>query len=304
MFETDPKQLKKKKIKVEAEFDKSQKKSATRPLRHLLQTVGNQVVQRLVAQRSSEGGFELDDEIAQRIQTERSGGEALDVEVRNNLGEKFNEDFSGVRVHAGSEADSLNRELGARAFTTGRDIFFRGGAYDPSSEGGQRLIAHELTHVLQQGGSAAEEHAPLRVNPPGDVFEQEADSLADRVITPGVGGLQRQETEEEEAVQMQEEEEEEEEELVQLQTEEEEYPYSTLKGTLPEESMPGEAGASTVDTTAKGTELDETIAGEVKPLSDETTAKPTETDLTLPEEEEMTATGKFAEEEEISPVTK
>jgi hypothetical protein len=89
-----------------------------------------------------------------------------------------------------------------------------------------------------------------------------------------------------------------------LQTEEEEYPYSTLKGTLPEESMPGEAGASTVDTTAKGTELDETIAGEVKPLSDETTAKPTETDLTLPEEEEMTATGKFAEEEEISPVTK
>lgn len=297
MFETDPRLWKKKKITVGAEQEKLPKKSAAEPLSHLQQTVGNQAVQRLMANRNSGGGFELDDETAQRIQAERSGGEALDSRVQSDLEEKFNENFSGVRIHTGSGADALSRELGARAFTTGGDIFFRAGAYNPGSEGGQRLIAHELTHVLQQGGQAAEGNAPFRVNPPGDVFEQEADSLAERVLTPGAGGLQRQE--EEEAIQMQEEEE----ELVQMQTEEEEFPSSTLKGPLPNESAPGEAVNLPEETTAKGSAPEETMAGEAKAVPEENTAKPVDEDFTLPEEETF-PTGKFEEEEEISPVKK
>jgi hypothetical protein len=64
----------------------------------------------------------------------------------------FEADFSGVKVHTDTEADIMNRQLNARAFTTGQDIFFREGEYSPSSGSGQKLIAHELTHVVQQTG--------------------------------------------------------------------------------------------------------------------------------------------------------
>jgi len=72
---------------------------------------------------------------------------------------RFGADFGGVRVHADAEAHQLNQDLSARAFTTGQDIFFKQGEYSPSSAGGQALLAHELTHVLQQGGT------PSGVNP-------------------------------------------------------------------------------------------------------------------------------------------
>ena len=62
-------------------------------------------------------------------------------------------DFSSVRIHTGQESDSLNRSLSARAFTTGSDIFFRSGEYNPGSTQGQQLLAHELTHVVQQGAA-------------------------------------------------------------------------------------------------------------------------------------------------------
>jgi hypothetical protein len=65
----------------------------------------------------------------------------------------FGADFSGVRIHADQRADSLNRSLNARAFTTGNDIFFKQGEYKPDSGGGQKLLAHELTHVVQQNGN-------------------------------------------------------------------------------------------------------------------------------------------------------
>ena len=65
----------------------------------------------------------------------------------------FGTDFSKVHVHTDSEADEFNQRLSARAFTTGRDIFFRQGEYSPGSDSGRKLIAHELTHTIQQGAS-------------------------------------------------------------------------------------------------------------------------------------------------------
>jgi hypothetical protein len=62
----------------------------------------------------------------------------------------FGADFGGVRVHTGAQADGLARSIQAKAFTTGQDVYFRQGAYEPGSRGGQELIAHELTHVGQQ----------------------------------------------------------------------------------------------------------------------------------------------------------
>lgn len=296
IFETDPKLAKNKKTKPAVEPEKPRKKPAAEPIGLLQQTIGNQAVQRLAAHPGGEGGFELEEETVQRIQAERSKGEALDSGVQADLGGKFDQDFSGVRVHTSPEADALSRELGARAFTTGSDIFFRAGAYEPGSSSGQRLIAHELTHVLQQGGEAAQGNANFRVNSPGDVYEKEADSLANQALSANPVGtaadLQRQE-EEEELIQMQEEEEEE--ELVQLQEEEDE----TYKGSDLDEVMAGEGKAAPEETTVKPSESAETMPGEAKAVPEETTAKEIETDLTIPEEE-YRSTEKPEEEEEIS----
>jgi Domain of unknown function (DUF4157) len=82
----------------------------------------------------------------------RAGG-ALPDAVRAPLEQAFGSDFGDVRIHADERADQLNQALHARAFTTGRDIYFARRAYDPRSRAGLETLAHELTHVLQQRGS-------------------------------------------------------------------------------------------------------------------------------------------------------
>ena len=92
-------------------------------------------------------------DVERSIDGARSGGKALDAGVRGAMEPAFGADFGGVRVHTGGEAHQLNQTLQARAFTTGPDIFFRRGEYRPESSGGQELLAHELTHVVQQGAA-------------------------------------------------------------------------------------------------------------------------------------------------------
>jgi len=192
---------------------------------NLQQQIGNRAVQRLLTQRSGDGPFELDDDTASQINQQRGGGQELDTSVQTRMGDATGHDFSGVRVHPDPQSHALNEQLGAKAFTTGHDIFFRSGAYNPGSSGGQELLAHELTHVVQQGTGQVSGGSKMTVNAPGDVYEQEADSVAKTVSSPGAA-IQQQPEEEEEPVQMQEEEEEvqmqEEEEEVQMQEEEEE----------------------------------------------------------------------------------
>ncbi len=195
----------------------------------LQQKVGNQAVQRLIAQRNGgESGFDLDEDTSNRINQARGSGQALDGAVQKQMSQSMGFDFSGVRVHTSSESDTLNQELGAKAFTTGQDVFFKQGAYNPGSSDGKELIAHELTHVVQQNtGRVGGGGGGMTVRPAGDAFEQEADAVA-KAMTSGSsataeGGVQRQEIpEEEEPVQMQELPEEEEEVQMQEMPEEEE----------------------------------------------------------------------------------
>ncbi len=173
-------------------------------LAHLQDQIGNRAIQRLLVQRSEEGPTNLDDDTANRINQARSGGKALNNTVQKQMSQATGHDLSGVRVHTSSESNELNRQLGAKAFTTGQDIFFREGAYDPHSSGGQELIAHELTHVVQQStGAVGSSGNGMTVNAPGDAFEQEADAVAKQVVSGGGGAeVQRQEVpEEEEALQ-------------------------------------------------------------------------------------------------------
>ncbi len=93
-------------------------------------------------------------DIESAIQNGRSGGQPLPNTLRQPMEQAFSADFSGVRVHTGSQSDAINRSISARAFTTGQDVFFRSGEYNPDSSSGKELLAHELTHTIQQGSCA------------------------------------------------------------------------------------------------------------------------------------------------------
>lgn len=87
-------------------------------------------------------------------QARASGGQAISTRIRERMEDAFGNDFTGVKIHTGAGADRISRSLGARAFTVGRDVFFRRGEFSPQSPGGRELLAHELAHVVQQNGGA------------------------------------------------------------------------------------------------------------------------------------------------------
>jgi hypothetical protein len=94
-----------------------------------------------------------------------AGGRPMDTRLRATMEGAFGADFSRVRLHTGDQAERLNRTTGSRAFTTGNRIFFGPGAYAPSSSAGRELLAHELTHVVQQGGAVRRSGGPAsRIN--------------------------------------------------------------------------------------------------------------------------------------------
>ncbi|UCH43011.1 MAG: DUF4157 domain-containing protein, partial [Dehalococcoidales bacterium] len=106
-----------------------------------------EAVQTKAGERSA---FEVSGNLEQRIEAARGNGQPLQESTRGSLESQLGHDFNNVRIHNDAEADKLSRQLGAEAFTTGRDVFFKEGTYDPDSDHGQGLIAHELTHVVQQ----------------------------------------------------------------------------------------------------------------------------------------------------------
>jgi len=103
---------------------------------------------------STMDGEELSSDVEGQIQNAKGSGRPLDSNTQSSMGQAFNADFSGVNIHTNGQSDTLNRSLQARAFTSGQDIFFRSGEYNPNSGGGQELLAHELTHTIQQGASS------------------------------------------------------------------------------------------------------------------------------------------------------
>lgn len=94
--------------------------------------------------------------VGARVQATRGGGVPLPEPHRAFFETRFGCDFSHVSIHADATANALSRALGARAFTTGRDIYFRDGEYRPWSWSGRALLAHELAHVVQQSGGAVQ----------------------------------------------------------------------------------------------------------------------------------------------------
>jgi outer membrane protein OmpA-like peptidoglycan-associated protein len=104
--------------------------------------------------RLAEGGTQQT-EAPDGIATRLGAGRPMEQGVRDFFEPRFGTDFSTVRVHADASADAAARSVNALAFTLGRDVVFRADQYAPHADSGRRLLAHELTHVVQQRGSDA-----------------------------------------------------------------------------------------------------------------------------------------------------
>jgi hypothetical protein len=107
-------------------------------------------------QRKANGESEASASIESRLSASKGGGNPLPNETRNQMESAMGADFSGVRVHTGSEAVQMSQDLNAHAFTHGSDVYFNSGKYNPSNTEGSRLLAHELTHTVQQGASSSD----------------------------------------------------------------------------------------------------------------------------------------------------
>lgn len=115
----------------------------------------------------------------------KAPGQPLDSAARAFMEPRFSYDFSRVRVHAGPQAAESARAVSARAYTVGQDVVFDHGRYAPSTTEGKRLLAHELSHVVQQTGASP--GADLKISGKSDPSEREASDAAERVLTREAG---------------------------------------------------------------------------------------------------------------------
>jgi hypothetical protein len=143
-------------------------------------------IQRRHQQQANQSSSSLQEnnQLQSRIFAARTNGHPLDKGVQGQLERGLGADLSRVRIHADHEADALSRSVEALAFTTGPDIFFRAGRYQPGSSHGFHLLAHEAAHVVQQatGSLAGMPYARgISVSDPNDRFEQAAEASAARI---------------------------------------------------------------------------------------------------------------------------
>jgi Domain of unknown function (DUF4157) len=166
-----------------AERDPAGREHRDRPASHdhperLASALGNQAFGALIARAGAgilpDGTVHPD--IQATIARARGGGVTLDSDLRNRFAPQLGDPLSDVRVHVDARADDLAGSVSARAFTTGSDMFFARGEYRPGSSDGDRLIAHELTHVVQQRDAPTS--GAMSVSDPGDASELEAESVA------------------------------------------------------------------------------------------------------------------------------
>jgi hypothetical protein len=109
-----------------------------------------------------------------------SSGQPLDAATRSFMEPRFGHDFSGVRVHTDAHAAESAQAVNAQAYTAGKDVVFAPGQYQPGTEAGHAVLAHELSHVVQQDGVSG--HAAKTMSHPSDSSEREADNIAGRVL--------------------------------------------------------------------------------------------------------------------------
>ncbi len=111
----------------------------------------------MVQQKSDGTGATASPALSSRIESSAGKGKSIPKKTLNEMQSSFGVDFRHVNIHTDSSSVEMNRELSAQAFTHGSDIYFNSGKYNPETSGGKLLLAHELTHVVQQGAANKEE---------------------------------------------------------------------------------------------------------------------------------------------------
>ena len=123
-------------------------------MKPLIQRMGPEEEEEMQAKplmRKGNGQVQASPELESRLGANKGGGRSLPPGIQREMSQSFGADFSGVRVHTGSEAAQMSQSIQAQAFTHGGDIYFNQGKYNPESSDGKKLLAHELTHTVQQG---------------------------------------------------------------------------------------------------------------------------------------------------------
>jgi Domain of unknown function (DUF4157) len=167
--------------KPRAPEPKTRQEEPAGPLHDLVSNVGNRAFGGAIARTQGAGIMptgEVHSSVQDKIDTTRGSGAALDGSVANKLSPSLG-DLSDVRVHTDPTAHDLNHAVSAKAFATGSDVYFAKDQYKPGTSDGDKLIAHELAHVVQQRGAPTS--GPLTVSNPGDAMENEADAVADKI---------------------------------------------------------------------------------------------------------------------------
>ena len=151
----------------------------TATVMHLQRTAGNAGVVQMLA-GDEEQASPVHDVVGS------GGGSPLDEGTRATMESAFGQSFEDVRVHTDDRASKSAESVGANAYTVGSDVVFKSGQFNPASPVGQRTIAHELAHVVQQSAGpveGSEAAGGIRVSDPSDRFERAADATAEEVMS-------------------------------------------------------------------------------------------------------------------------
>ena len=157
----EDKKVQKKCADCEGEDKKAQKKEEKKEEKKTVQA-------KLKESNSVNEGIESD------LNSSKGGGSAMDKNTKQEMESGFGADFSSVNIHTDSKAVQMSEELGAQAFTHGNDVYFNKGKYNPDSKEGKHLLAHELTHTVQQTGmvqKSMEDHPENLQNPENPYFK-------------------------------------------------------------------------------------------------------------------------------------
>ena len=132
-----------------------------------------------VRAKGESGGMVASPNLQNQLKTSKGGGSPLPERTNTFMSDAFGTDFRHVRVHNGAQANKMNQSIQAKAFTHGSDIYFRNGQYNPGNAMGKHLLAHELTHVMQQKAVRGKVSAKMKIS---NIQCKDADSFSPTTV--------------------------------------------------------------------------------------------------------------------------
>ncbi|GAB2765058.1 hypothetical protein GCM10027275_02910 [Rhabdobacter roseus] len=162
----------------------------TKPLAPLI----SRKVQRQEEESTSGGGEEVSPKTERQLDESKGGGSPLPTPVREDMEGRFGTDFNDVRIHTDSRAEQMNQDVGARAFAHGSDIYFNANEYNPATHEGKKLLAHELTHTVQQAEGSLQPKRIQRTEttPAPPATDQDTSDPNKFESTSGKGSVEKQ----------------------------------------------------------------------------------------------------------------